>query len=145
MGFKTVELATIRQDVFSNLYTLINNNKPSGWNVFASLPEDEASFPCMIINSANVKPIIVTLDSGGFIVEEIDAMIEFFVLAKSGDKKVEEGRDNVQNTLLSNQATLDTYGLYLREDPFDDSNLDFTVYNNEKVRTGSSIIRMGMK
>ena len=143
MAFTQVALATIRQNVFSNLFALIDANKPSGWTLTAMLPEDEAVFPTMVLNSASIKPIIITMDKDGFIVEDIEAVIEFWVLAKDGDKKAEEGRDNVQNTLLNNQSTLETYGLYLKQDPFDDSNIDPTVYGREKVRQCASIIRLG--
>ena len=144
MGYETLALATIRQNVFANLYTLINTNKPSGWNVLAKFPEDEASFPCIVIDSANVKPTIVTMDGDGSIVEDIDAQIDFYAKVTSGDEMIDVGRDNVMNTFLTNETTLETYKLYLQEDAFDDSTTDIFVVGKQKVRTGSSIVKMGM-
>lgn len=145
MGFETLVLATIRQNFFATMFALINNNKPSGWNVFASYTEDEASFPCIILNSGNIKPTIVGLDKDSIMVENIKMKVEFYALAISGDDMIEIGRDNVQNTILTNQSTLDTYGLYLKEDPFDDSDVDTFISGKEKIRTAGSIISLGMK
>ena len=146
MAFETVELATIRQNTFATLFTLINNNKPTGWNVFSGYPEDEANsnFPMIILNPAMIKPIIVTMDGGGIIVEDIDAEVEFFALGKKGKDQIDIGKDNVQNTILSNSSTLDTYKLYLKEDPFDDSNVDVFISGKQKINTGSSIIKLGL-
>ncbi len=145
MTYETVVLETIRQNVFATMYTIIDANKSSGWSVFASYPEDEASFPCIILNSANIHPTILTMDSGGYVVEKIIMEVEFFALSKYGDEQIEIGRDNVQNTLLTNQSTLDIYNLYLKEEPFDDSNVDTFIQGREKIRTAGSIISMGMK
>lgn len=145
MVFETLAIATIRQNFFATMYSLINNNKPSGWSVFASYPEDEASFPCIILNSGNIKPTIVGLDKDSYMVEDIKMKVEFYALAKSGDDMIEVGRDNVMNTILTNQATLDTYGLYLKEDAFDDSDVDTFISGKEKIRTAGSIISLGMK
>jgi len=145
MTYETVVLETIRQNVFATMYALIDANKPSNWNIFASYPEDEADFPCIILNSANIKPKIITMDSGGYTVEKITMEVEFFALSKYGDEQIEVGRDNVQNTMLTNQSTLNAYNLYLLEEPFDDSNVDTFIQGREKIRTAGSIISMGMK
>ena len=145
MGYETLSIATIRQNFFATMYNLINTNKPTGWNVFASYPEDEASFPCIILNSGNIKPTIVGLDEDSYMVEDIKLKVEFYALASSGDDMIEIGRDNVMNTILTNQSTLDTYGIYLKENPFDDSDVDTFISGKEKIRTAGSIISLGMK
>ena len=145
MGYETLVLATIRQNFFATMFNLINTNKPSGWSVLSSYPEDESSFPCIILNSGNIKPTIIGLDKNSYIVEDIKMKIEFYALATSGDDMIEIGRDNVQNTLLTNQDTLDTYGIYLKLDPFDDSDVDTFISGREKIRTAGSMISLGMK
>ena len=112
-AYESVALATIRQNVFATLANLINTNKPSGWTIVSAFPEDEPTFPCIVINPAKIKPVIATLDSNGFIVEDIDVEIEFYALSSQNKAKIDEGRDNVQATLLNNQSVLDTYNLFL--------------------------------
>ena len=130
-AYESVALATIRQNVFATLANLINTNKPSGWTIVSAFPEDEPTFPCIVINPAKIKPVIATLDSNGFIVEDIDVEIEFYALSSQNKAKIDEGRDNVQATLLNNH--------------FDDSNVDTLITGREKLNTAACIIRMGMK
>jgi len=144
MTYETSSIETLRQNVYANIYTLVDANKPSGWNLKTAYPEDNAGFPCIIINPANVKPTIVGMDKDSYIVEDISVEIEFFCKAKTGNDQLDRGRDNVMNTLLSNQATLETYGLYLNEDAFDDSTTDVFISGKEKVRTGASIVSLGL-
>ena len=148
MTHETSSIETLRQNVFANIYTLVNDNKPSGWTVLSSYPETTISssipFPFIIINSANVKPTIVGMDKNSYIVEDIKVEIEFFCKAIKGNDQLDRGRDNVMNTLLTKQSTLETYNLYLNEDAFDDSTTDVFVSGNEKIRTGASIVSMGL-
>lgn len=140
-----VKLSTIRQDLFSVIFTLINDNKPSGWTVLSAFPEDNALFPCIIINPAIVKPSIIGLDDSSIIVEDIEVEIEFYAEAKDGKEKIDVGRDNVQNTILSNTSSLDSSKLVLSEDPFDDSNADSFITNNQKINTAASLIKLQTK
>lgn len=154
MAQETSKLATIRQNVFANLFTLINTNKPSDftfagktitWKILSAFPEDNADFPCIIINSALVKPEILGFTGSCFVIEDIEIEIEFYSLAKYGKERIDIGRDNVQDTLFSNTSTLSDNNLLLNADPFDDSNVDSFISGKEKINTGASIVKMSLK
>lgn len=143
--YQTVALATLGKNVFNTIAKLIDDNKPSGWTVLSSFPEVSPTFPCIVIDPSKAKPEIVGLDKDSYLVENIEILIEFYALSKDGKEKIDEGRDNVRNTILTNQSTLDTYGLYLKKDPFDDSNVDNFITGREKLNTAGCILRMGKK
>ena len=154
MGFEKIKDSTIGQNVFATMFTLINNNKPNdfthagetiSWKILSAFPENNAEFPCIIINDALMKPNNPTLDKGNYFHEEIDQEIEFYGLAKWGKERITIGRDSIRNTILTNTSTLDDNKLYLREEPIDDSNVDSFLSGREKINTAATIIRLGKK
>lgn len=145
MAAEPVEFATARQNTFATLFTLINDNKLSGWTVKAAFPEDNTSFPCIVLNPALVKPTILGLDSSCIAIEDIEVEVEFYSLAEQGKDQNDQGRDNVQTTILNNASTLSTNNLVINEDPFDDSNADSFIIGEQKINTSSSIIKLSKK
>ena len=145
MAVETVTLATIRQNVFATIFTIVDDNKPSGWTVLSAYPEDNAIFPCIVINPALIKVSIIGLDASCLVVEDIGVEFEFYALSKDNKDKIDQGRDNVQTTLLDKTSTLSDNNLVLNEDPFDDSNTDSFLSGDEKINTGASIASFSKK
>lgn len=147
-----VTLSTLRANTFKTIFTLIDDNKATGWTVLSAFPEEDAngtlgtsSFPCIVVNPVLPKPTIVTLDTGGVIVEDIIQEIEFYSLAKDGKSKIDEGRQNVQNTILDNTSSLDSNNIILKEDPIDDSNSDSFIVGQQKINTAAMILGLQLK
>jgi len=127
--------STIRKDVFKELFTLINANKLSGWTVLASFPEVSPTFPCIIINPANIDFTILSL-TGTTRLKTISIIVDIFSLAKDGKAKMDEGKDNVSNTLWSNITSLfNSTSLNLID--INDSNVETIVLDDQKINFGS--------
>lgn len=142
VGYKSVALATLRGDIFNNLSTLIDANKLGGWTVVSSFPEDDPVFPCIVINPAKIITKMLTLDRSKSR-RTIPVEIEFFVESKDRLVTLDEGRDNVQDTFMSNYSILRTYGLILDSDnPFIDSVVTTEIFNDQKLHAASSVVQL---
>jgi len=141
-GYKRVALSTIREDIFNNISTLIDSNKPHGWTVVASFPESHPTFPCIIINSAKVSFKNHSLLRSKY-KQSISLEVEIFALAKSGKEAIDQAKDSIQSTLTAAYGTLRTYGLVLdMENPFTDSDVTTDIINDNKLNSASMDINL---
>ena len=102
--------ATMRVGTFGTFYTLINNNKLSGWTVQASEDNVDTVLPCIVINPAQFKNKNITMN-GGTKERNMEITIQLFTDVRDGLTKLDAGADNVENSINSNQATLHSANL----------------------------------
>ena len=126
---------TARVDVFQEIFSLINTNKLTGTTVLATFPEKSPTFPCYVINSAEVLNENISMDRTTSNLE-FNMDIEFFADARDGMQKIDQMKDNVVSTLrdLTNIASLKTAGISMSNIE-DRSNLQ-SVFRNMKINTG---------
>jgi hypothetical protein len=142
VSYTSVDLSTIRVDVFNNISTLIDDNKLTGWTILSSFPEDNPIFPCIVINPALIRTKMLTLDRSKHR-RNISVEVGFYVEAKDRLSTLDKGRDNFHNTLMNNHSTLRTYGLVLdMNSPFTDSEVTTQLFNEHKLHTATSIINL---
>tara|TARA_Y100000310_G_C20621392_1_gene783497 strand:- start:41 stop:478 length:438 start_codon:yes stop_codon:yes gene_type:complete len=142
MGFEAVVGSTIRENVFNTVTTLIDNNKLSGWTVLSSFPEQNPTFPCVIINPAKITQNIMTINKG-VAVYRISVEVELFAAANDGKEKIDQGLDNINNTFFSNASTLKTYNLFLDNAiPIEDLGAGNLVFNQNKLNFGVVAVNM---
>ncbi len=149
----TVNVLTLKQDVFVALRTLIVNNKPTyeygdktqTYTLEATLPRTNPSFPIVVLNKANISIVLLNLDGSGEDYE-ITVQLDFYVKELHGDKAVDAGQDGLRNTFLNNKDNFDTDdGLLFAEDFWDDSNVTPFIDNNQVLKTGGSIVKFILK
>jgi len=131
--------STIRTNGFKSIYTIINDNKVSGTTVYGGFPNKNPSFPCYILH-----PIIASstnLTYGNTIDYDLEIEIELWCTADQLKNKIDEMKDNISTTILSNISTLKTQNLLLADDWFDDTNVESPVINEEKFHTGNVMLR----
>lgn len=144
MGFETVAKATIRENIFNTVATLLNNNKLSGWTVLSSFPETNPTFPCLVVNPAKIKlkNLSVLQAKNKY---DAEVMVNIYTLSKNGKEQSDEGADNVQNTLVSNASTLRTYNLALKEDSINDDDISGIEFNQEIINMRSISVNFGVR
>ena len=107
----------IRRDTVRVLYNLINTNKPSGWTVRANFSNVDASFPLILIT-----PPIMEEENWDCQRSkndtEISVMFTIMVSLDDGNAKIDEGRDNISETLKDTDNSGSLYA---------DSNLDLQM------------------
>lgn len=133
MGYETLTKAGMRGNAHATLFKLIDDNKPSGWTVLSHLPNSEVQFPCILVNAFMNNPFGFTADRsiGRY---KLGLKVEFIVLEGSGEQKIDEGKDSVQNTILSNFIVLKGYGLELDEStPFTDEEIGMDSFREQTV------------
>lgn len=144
MAYEVVSFATLGENVFNTIFQLINTNKPSGWTVLSAFPENSPTYPCIVIDPAKAKVTIVGMDKNSYIVEDVVIEFEFYAKSNQGKEKIEEGKDNIRNTLLTNQSTLETYNILMNEDAFEDSNNDVLIVGEQKLNTAGCLARFSI-
>lgn len=152
----TVLSATIRQNVYSAIRTLLVANKPTynvtenaidgeitkTYTIDSEYPRKNPTFPLIVLNSANISPTLITLD-GGTNEQGIDVQLDLYAKESDGMKAIDVGMDGVQDMFLTNQSTLkDTNKLVLMEDAFDESNPSNFEEGNQMVNTKSVIVKL---
>jgi hypothetical protein len=142
MGFETVSKATIRENTFNTIATLLNNNKLSGWTVLSAFPEQNPAFPCLVVNPAAIT--LQALDVGKSKYRwRVSVLVDVFSLTKQGKEKNDEGMDNVMDTIRSNISTLQTYNLTLdRTTPFVDAGAQEIEVNEQGLNLNSITINL---
>ena len=145
MAYQTVVEASLRKNIYNTIFTLIDANKLTGWTVLSAFPEVQATFPCLVIKSANI-----TLNKIGFTtdgrINEAEIVIELYSKASSRKETIDLMRDKLYDIFLTNKSTLFTYNLFLSgENPFIDSGTDEIEYNNEKFNTSAVAIQLGIR
>ena len=93
----------IRQNVFKAVFNLLDTNKPSGWNIRASLNNYDSTFPTLVVNKALVED---ERDTHGKATgaKNVSIVIEVVTHIKSAPEKMDEGKDNVHETLTADSS-----------------------------------------
>lgn len=132
-----------RQNIFKSIYTLINNNKISGSSVLAGFSADEPLFPCYVIQPAQVSIKKATKSST---IQDYEFQIEIELWATSNQlkAKIDEMKDNIQETILNNITTLENQNLDLAEDWYDDSNVETVERDEVKYHTGAVLLSFNL-
>ena len=146
----TVALATLSQDVFGALRTLIIANKPTyvfngttyTYTVVASQPNNDSTFPCVVLEDSDVKDTRITLnaETGE---QEIDVTLTFYALEAHGKKAISVGRDGLRNTFFGNIPTfISSDKLSPQDDFWTDSGTGTDEYGGQKVNVGIATVRL---
>ena len=144
-----VEQATIRQDVFAALSTLLIANKPTytydgtefTYNIVAEYNRKNPQFPLIVLNKAMITFPIITLDGETGDVE-IEVDMEFFAKELHGKVAIDAGMDSAMNTILNNISTfIGTNKLIPQEDFWTDSGNSVVQDENQVLNTATSTAR----
>lgn len=148
-----VEASTIRQGVFNALRSLIIANKPTytyngtvyTYDVVAEYPKDNPTFPCIVLNKANITMPLITLDAstGDY---EIEVSLELFAKEAHGKKAIDIGQDGLHSIFVGNISSfISTDGLIPTEDFWTDSGNSIFEDRNQVINTATSTIRFKLK
>jgi len=131
----TISESTIRQNVFTTLFNLIDG-EISGYDVVSAFPEKTPSFPCVVINAASITLDLVTLNSAGANDYSGSIDIEFYDYVKNGKSSVDAAKDALVAlfTDTTNDAALKADGFLFNGVSADES--DNIVFGGEKFNTG---------
>jgi len=136
-------ISTIRTNGFKSIYTILNTNKVSGTTIYAGFPNKNPSFPCYIIQPVLGNGFNVGMDTQDY---NLNIEIEFWCRAEDDRKdKIDEMKDNVMNTIITNQSSLSTQNISLQEGWFNDDMSDTVLINDEKYHTGSITLSLKLK
>lgn len=145
----TVSTATIYEDVYDAIRTLLVANKPTytydgtvyTYNIIAEYGRADASFPCIVLNKSMIKMSLLTLDSGthDYIIE---VQMDLYAKEKHGKKVLDTALSSLLDLFVTNFSTLDTdNSLVPMEDFWDDSNNSEFEDRNQVLNTVSVIMR----
>lgn len=141
--------SSIATTCWQRVFELLIQNKPSGWSVKGSFP-DEPDFPCIVVNPVEVSMVAPEL-TGNVRLYQVSVEIELFCPYYTSDgsfkgmKSVDTARDAVRYAFVNNQTYLKNAGLYLSAEPFDDSNVDSFDSNGIRLNTSGIIVSMVMR
>ena len=144
-----VEQATIRQNTWTALSTLIEVNLPTySFNseafeyVFVSeMPNKDVVLPAIELGSARGSFITVTMDGATGDIE-IEIEIKFYAKEEHGKKAIEVAQDDLMNIFIGNIPTfIDTDKLVPTEDFWVDNPVSPIDINNQVINTATSIVR----
>ena len=131
--------STARVEVFQNIYSIINTNKLSGTTVLATFPEKSPTFPCYVIESAQVSNNSLAMDTGS---REINFTLNIFLYGDSRDgmQKIDQMKDNVIDSLRdsTNIATLKAANISIFD--INDGGSSQEQYLEMKINFGQLII-----
>lgn len=145
---KTLDITTygINQYLFRELYDIINDNKSTAWTVTASMPNDIADFPVVIIDSISTNINSIDITKTNF---EIPFSVDIMYYAKNKVGAVTYGkgyldleRDITIDTISSNKTLLNFKGIYLQESWIDNSNTDSIEMSGQKVNAALQTLSM---
>ncbi len=144
-----------RQHIFKTFESLYSDNLPGdftdtdsstsvSWNLASAFQEDEPNFPLIVINPGQITGRFVTFDNS---VTGNDDMVKvetiFYSKAKHGKKRIDIGRDFMENVLTSNLSVLEFAGLVLqKEDWLDDSTVGDVIFSRQKYNIATQAISM---
>ena len=144
-----VELATLRQDVFAAIRTLLVANKPTytynsetvTYSIAAEYPEDNPSFPLIVINKPTVNDERITMDASTGD-QVIDIQLDFYAKAIHGKKAIDAGQDSAMATIMGNISTfISSDKIAPMDDFWSDSGNSVIEDNNQTINTASSTMR----
>lgn len=148
-----VAISTVRADVFSAISALLIANKPTytydsatyTYDTVATFPESNSSFPCIVLNPASVKIMLLNLDGSG---EDysIEVELEFYAKGSHGKKAIDTALDQVMQTFITNISTFNTTNSLLpMEDYLEESNIDIFESNKQIINTAGLRVRFKLK
>lgn len=141
--------ASMAQTVWQRVFELINTNKPTGWSVSSSFPS-RGNFPCIVIRNPNITPMLADI-SGTTRVYDAEVEIVLYCIwsqnenGSKGMELLDVGRDNVRNTILTNQTFLKNAGLFLQSDVFDDSDVGEVDLGGNRLNSAGMILRLQVR
>jgi len=135
--------STARVEIFQSIYTIIDSNKLASTTVLATFPEKSPTFPCYVINSADLDNEAIVLNNGKRLVN-FTLEIDMYGDARDGVKKLDEMKDNVIDTLRNstNISSLKTDKISII-DIVDISNAQ-VAFLNMKLNMGGLTISGGL-
>ena len=124
---------TARENLFADMFSLINTNKLSGWTVLATFPESNPAFPCVVIHGAEVESDGLTFNRSQ---RDFPVTMEIEVFAKAADglEKIDQGKDNVMATIRNNQSSL--YSDKIDVPTVNDTGSSQLMFNEVKINQG---------
>ena len=119
--------STARVEVFQNIFSLINTNKLASTTVLATFPEKSPTFPCYVINSAEVANLSQALDTDS-------RELNFTLL------KIDQMKDNTIGTLRdsTNRATLKAANISITS--ITDNGNSQDEFRDMKLNSGSIVV-----
>ena len=148
-----VTTATLSQDIFTALRTLIIANKPTytyggttyTYDLEAEYPRDNPTFPIIVLNESSVNVSLINLDGSGEDYK-VEVQLDFYAKELHGKKAIDAGRDGLRATFLNNITNFkDNNGLNPMEDFWEDSNTDVFQDRNQVINIGSSKVKFKLK
>jgi hypothetical protein len=131
--------STARVEVFQNIFSLINTNKLASTTVLATFPEKSPTFPCYVINSAEVANLSQALDTDS---RELNftLLIDYFGDARDGMQKIDQMKDNTIGTLRdsTNRATLKAANISITS--ITDNGNSQDEFRDMKLNSGSILV-----
>ena len=131
--------STARVEVFQNIFSIINTNKLANTSVLATFPEKSPTFPCYVINSAEVANLSQALDTDS---RELNftLLIDYFGDSRDGMQKIDQMKDNTIGTLRdsTNRATLKTANISITS--ITDNGNSQDEFRDMKLNSGSIVV-----
>ncbi len=131
--------STARVEVFQNIFSLINTNKLANTSVLATFPEKSPTFPCYVINSAEVANLSQALDTDS---RELNftLLIDYFGDSRDGMQKIDQMKDNTIGTLRNstNVSTLKTANISITS--ITDNGNSQDEFRDMKLNSGSIVV-----
>lgn len=131
--------STARVEVFQEIYSIINTNKLASTTVLATFPEKSPTFPCYVINSAEVSNLSQAMNTGS---RQLDfsITINFYGDARDGMQKIDQMKDNVVDSLRdsTNVATLKSANISILN--IADNGNDQDQFRDMKINFGEMVV-----
>tara|TARA_R100000479_G_scaffold164166_1_gene102917 strand:- start:114 stop:542 length:429 start_codon:yes stop_codon:yes gene_type:complete len=131
--------STARVEVFQNIYSIINTNKLTGTTVLATFPEKSPTFPCYVIESAQVSNTSLAIDTGS---RELNFLFNIYLYGDSRDgmEKIDQMKDNVIDSLRdsTNVTTLKSANISIIN--IDDEGVSQDQFRDMKINSGQLVI-----
>ncbi len=152
MTKQNVTLFGIREHTFKTLQTLYNSNLPPNftgtgsegtvsWSVSSAFPEENPAFPVIVIDPAKITGLKIDFARGQ---DDSEVQVEtiFYTKAKHGKKRIDSGRDFMEDILTSNEVTLEYAGLFFSKNEWlDDSTVAEVLFERQKYNMANQILK----
>ncbi len=144
-----VTQAKLRQNVFTAIESLIEDNLPTysfdstpfTYTLVSELPNEDAVFPTVELDSARADFITITLDGATGDIE-IEVTLKFYTDEEHGKKAIEVAQDSLMNTFIGNIPTfIGIDNLMPMEDFWTDNIISEIDIDNQVINTATSIIK----
>lgn len=140
----------IRQHAYLSMFTLLNANKPSSftdndgdtitWTITSAFPEDNPSFPCVVINPVEVSHDLLSMDSSES-EPPVLFRLEYFSKVVYGKERIDNGRDSISQIILDNESLFEFQGFFFEKSSvLEDSNVDNFDIEDENLNIATQIV-----